>query len=312
MMPVCEPDPPVQKGIAMESRPFGKTGERIPILSFGAQRIVDEEGCNEEQALEILNTALDRGIRYFDTAWVYSHGQSEKRVGLVAKYRRKEMWIATKVWATAGDDARRQLEESLTRLQTDYVDEWRLHNVWGMERLDEMTAPGGALEAAIRAREEGLVRFISISGHTDPQVQIEALRRFPFDTALVAVSVLDHFIYSFAEEFLPVAQRLNVGVVGMKVFGYKKLAHVADRALRYALALPLTTVIAGCSTLAQLEADLAVAENFRPMSDTERLEFFREVLPLVQPENMPWKAVDWGNPTEWKPRTEPAGPVKLP
>jgi aryl-alcohol dehydrogenase-like predicted oxidoreductase len=172
-----------------------------------------------------------------------------------------------------------------------------------------MTGRGGALEAAIEAREQGLVRFISISGHSDPQVQIEALRRFPFDTALVAVSVLDHLIYSFAEEFLPVAAQQGVGVVGMKIFGYKKLAHVADLALRYALALPLTTVIAGCSTMAELEADLAVAENFAPMSGPERLEFFREVLPLVKPENMPWKASDWENPTEWKPRKEPSGPA---
>jgi hypothetical protein len=119
--------------------------------------------------------------------------------------------------------------------------------------------------------------------------------------------VLDHFIYSFAEEFLPVAQYMNVGVVGMKIVGLRALAHVADRALRYALALPLTTVIVGCSTMEQLEADLAVAEGFEPMSGPERLELFRDVLPLVEPDKMPWKAVDWGDPTEWKLRDEPAG-----
>jgi aryl-alcohol dehydrogenase-like predicted oxidoreductase len=293
----------------METRPFGKTGESFPILSFGAQRIVDEEGCSEDQALAILNTALDRGIRYFDTAWVYSEGQSEQRVGMVAKHRRQEMWIATKLFDSSRDGARRQLEESLTRLQTGHVNEWRMHNVWGLERLDEMTGKGGALEAMIQARDERLVHNISLSGHTDPQVQIEALRRFPFDTALVAVSVLDHFIYSFAEEFLPVAARLGVGVVGMKAFGYKGLAHVPERALRYALGLPLTTVIAGCSTMAELEADLAVAESFTPMTGAERLAFFREVLPLVKPENQPWKSSDWGNPVEWKPRVEPSGPA---
>jgi aryl-alcohol dehydrogenase-like predicted oxidoreductase len=289
----------------METRPFGKTGARLPILSLGCQRLVDEEGCSEEQAIAILNTALDRGIRYFDTAWIYSGGMSEQRVGLVARHRRKEMWIATKTWDTTRDGARRQLEQSLQRLQTDHVDEWRLHNVWGFDRLDAMTAKGGALEAAVRARDEGLVRLISISGHSDPQVQIEALRRFPFDTALVAVSVLDHFIYSFAEEFLPVANRLGVGVVGMKVIGYKALAHVADRALRYAMGLPLTTVIPGCSTMAQLEANLAVAEHFAPLSGSERLQLYRDVLPLVDPRHMMWKAADWGHPVEWKPRKEP-------
>jgi aryl-alcohol dehydrogenase-like predicted oxidoreductase len=293
----------------METRPLGKTGEFFPILSFGAQRIVDDEGCSLDQALEILNTALDRGVRYFDTAWAYSRGQSEERVGMVAKHRRQEMWIATKTTDVSYDGARRQLEESLTRLQTDHVDEWRLHNVYSFDRLDLMTGKGGALQAAIRARDEGLVRHISISGHTDPQIQIEALRRFPFETVLVAVSVLDHFIYSFAEELLPVAALKGTGVVGMKVFGYKRLAAVADRALRYALALPLTTVIAGCSTMAELEADLAVAESFKPMSGSERLEFFREMLPLVRPENLPWKAIDWDHPTEWEPRREPHGPA---
>jgi aryl-alcohol dehydrogenase-like predicted oxidoreductase len=292
----------------METRPFGKTGARLPILSLGCQRLVDEEGCSEEQAVAMLNTALDRGIRYFDTAWIYSAGQSEERVGLVAKHRRKGMWIATKVWDTTRDGARQQLEQSLKRLQTDHVDEWRLHNVWGFDRLDAMTARDGALEAAIRAQGEGLVRFISISGHADPQVLVEALRRFPFDTALVAVSVLDHFIYSFAEEFLPVANRLEVGVVGMKVIGYKALANVADRALRYAMGLPLATVIPGCSTMEQLEANLAVAESFTPLSGPERLQLYRNVLPLVKPGNMRWKAADWGHPVEWKPRVEPMMP----
>jgi aryl-alcohol dehydrogenase-like predicted oxidoreductase len=294
----------------METRPFGKTGARLPILSLGCQRLVDEEGCNEEQAVAILNTGLDRGIRYFDTAWIYSDGQSEERVGFVAKHRRKEMWIATKTWDTTRDGARRQLEQSLQRLQTDHLDEWRLHNVWGFDRLDAMTAEGGALEAAIQARDEGLVRFVSISGHADPQVLVEALRRFPFDTVLVAVSVLDHFIYSFAEEFLPVANSLDVGVVGMKVIGYKALAHVADRALRYALGLPLTTVVPGCSTMAQLEANLAVAESFTPLSGPERLQLYRDVLPLVQPPYMMWKAADWGHPVEWKPREEPMTPSR--
>jgi hypothetical protein len=292
----------------METRPFGKTGQSFPILSFGAQRIVDEEGCTEKQAVEILNTAIDRGIRYFDTAWIYSEGQSEQRVGLVSEHRRAEMWIATKTWATGREEARRQLADSLQRLQTDHVDEWRLHNIHSYERLDAMTAPGGALQAAIAAKEEGLVRNISISGHTDPQILVEALRRFPFDTALVAVSVLDHFLYSFAEEFLPAAAAKQVGVVGMKIFAYKKLADTADRALRYALSLPLTTVVAGCSTLAELEADLSVAQSFTPMSGPERLAYFREMLPLVKPENIPWKAADWGNPKEWNKRREPSGP----
>jgi len=286
----------------VEQRPFGKTGEWFSILSFGAQRIVDGHGCTEKEAIRMLNHAIDNGIRYFDTAWVYSSGQSEERVGKVAGRRRSEMWIATKVWSRNGEEARRQLEESLRRLQSDYVDEWRMHNVWSFEELDKVTAAGGALEAAVRARDEGLVRFISISGHSDPQVQVEALERFPFDSVLCATSVLDHFVLSFVEEFLPVANAKGVAVVGMKVMGLGKLAHVYDRALRYALGLPLSTVIVGMESMEQLERNLAVAESYTPLTDRERLELFREVLPLVTPDAAPWKAENWGHPAEWKRR----------
>ncbi len=283
----------------METRMLGKTGEMMPILSLGCQRLVDEEGCSEEQAVAILNTAIDRGIRYFDTAYVYSAGQSESRVGLVAKDRRDEMWIATKLFDPTAEGAKRQLETSLKRLQTDHVDEWRMHDVMSFERLDAMTGKGGALETMLWARDQGMIRNISISGHTNPRVQIEALRRFPFDTVLCAVSVLDHFIYSFAEEFLPVAEEQNVGVIGMKVFAYNRLGHVAREALRYSLGLPLATCIVGCSKMSELLLDLEVAETFVPMSGPERLAFFNRMMPMVRPDNMPWKANSWGNPTGW-------------
>jgi aryl-alcohol dehydrogenase-like predicted oxidoreductase len=283
----------------MEQRPFGNTGEHFGILSFGAQRIVDDHGCSEKDALEIINHALDSGIRYFDTAWVYSLGQSEERLGKVARHRRKEMWIATKVWARDGEQARKQLEQSLSRLQTDYVDEWRLHNVWSMEELDKLTAPGGDLDVAIRARDQGTVRYISISGHTHPKVQIEALRRFPFDSVLCATSALDHFIRSFAEELLPMANARGVAVVGMKVMGLGRLAHMYDRALRYAFGLPISTAIVGMESMEHLKRNLVVAEGYQPLSDEERLQLFREVLPLAKPAAVPWKANDWANPTAW-------------
>jgi len=283
----------------MEIRPFGKTGASFPILSFGGQRIVDEHNCTEDQAIEIVNTAIDRGIRYFDTAWMYSNGQAETRMGKVVKHRRAEMWIATKTWDTSRDGARRQLETSLTRLQTDHVDEWRLHHVWDYRRLNEFTGKNGALEAALQARDEGLVRYISISCHTDPQILVEALKRFPFDSALMALSALDHFILSFAEEFLPVANARGLATIGMKVLGLGSLTHEVERSLRYAFSLPVSTVIVGMESMAQLEQNLAIAESFNPMSDEERLAFFKDIIALVVPNKMRWKATDWDNPTEW-------------
>ena len=289
----------------MQTRPFGKTGESFPILSFGGQRIVDGHGCTEEGAIEIVNTAIDRGIRYFDTAWVYSRGQAETRLGKVVVHRREEMWIATKVFDPTRDGARRQLEESLTRLQTDHVNEWRFHDVFSYERLDALTGKGGALETALQARDEGLIQYISISGHRDPQVLVEALNRHPFDSALIAVSALDRFFRSFVEEFLPLAVAKGVATIGMKVLGLGSLTHEVERSLRYAFGLPVSTVIVGMESMAQLEQNLKIAESYTPMTDQERLAFFKDILPLVKPENMPWKADSWRDPKAWDPPARP-------
>jgi len=182
------------------------------------------------------------------------------------------------------------------------VDEWRLHNVTDYARLNEFMGKNGALSAAIQARDEGLIRHISISSHTDPQILVEAVNRFPFDSALVAVSALDHFILSFAEEFLPVANAKGMAAIGMKVLGLGSLTHEVERSLRYSFNLPVSTVIVGMESMAQLEQNLAVAESFEPLSDEERLAFFKEIMPLVRLDKMAWKATDWGNPTEWVPR----------
>jgi uncharacterized protein len=286
----------------MEERAFGKTGEKFSILSFGGQRIVDGHGCSEAEAIEMLNYAIDHGIRYYDTAWLYSAGQSEERIGKVARHRRKEMWIATKARARDKIGAKKQLEESLQRLQTDHVDEWRMHDVWSLHELDQITGPGGALEAAIQARKDGYIRYISISGHSNPAVQVEALNRFPFDSVLCAMSVLDRFILSFADEFLPVAKARGVAVVGMKILGLGRLAPIYDKALRYSLSLPIDTAIVGMESMEQLRKNLAVAEHYKPLSDVEKLALYQEVLPRVTPDFLPWKSNNWAQPVEWKKR----------
>jgi uncharacterized protein len=286
----------------MEERIFGKTGEKFSILSFGCQRIVDAHGCSETEAMKMLNYAIDHRIRYYDTAWLYSGGQSEERIGKVARHRRKEMWIATKTRARDKQGAKKQLEESLSRLQTDHIDEWRMHDVSSIAELDQITGLGGTLDAAIQARKDGYVRYISISGHSNPAVQIEAIKRFPFDSVLCAMSVADRFILSFADELLPVAKEKGIAVIGMKIMGLNRLAPIYDKALRYAFGLPIDTAIVGMESMEQLRKNIEVAENYQPLSDIERLELYKEILPKVSPEFLPWKSNNWIQPTEWKKR----------
>jgi aryl-alcohol dehydrogenase-like predicted oxidoreductase len=151
----------------IEKRPFGKTGVELPILSLGCQRLVNEEGRSQDQAVAILEQPLKRGVWYFDTTPAYSEGESERRVGLVAIRRRMDMWIATKVNETTRDGARRQLEASLDRLQTDHVEEVRLHNVFSFDRLDAMTGNGEALQALIEA---GMRAWSGSSASQDMQI----------------------------------------------------------------------------------------------------------------------------------------------
>jgi len=277
----------------LEQRLFGQTGRSFPLLSFGAQRIVDEHNCTEDEAIRIVNRAIDEGITYFDTAPSYSAGQSEERLGKALQSRRPDVWIATKTHDRTRDGSLRLLEASLKRLQTDYVDEWRLHNIMTVGQLDQCFAKGGALEALLEAREQGIVKKLSISGHTNPQVQLAAIDRYPFDSALVALSAADHFIYSFAHEFVPKANEKGVAVIGMKVFALGKLAPWYEQALRYTLSLPISTAIVGMESMEQLERNLAVAKSFKPMPDIERLEFFRQIIHLADPDVLRWKATEW-------------------
>ncbi|MBL0386777.1 aldo/keto reductase [Tumebacillus sp. ITR2] len=279
----------------MITQQFGRTGWEVPLLSFGAQRIVDEHNCTEEQGIQIVRAAIERGITYFDTAPSYSDGQSEYRLGLaLTEGRRENVRIATKTHDRTRDGSLKLLEGSLKRLQTDHVDEWRLHNVVTLEELDAIFAKGGAIQALQEMQEQGVVKKLSISGHTNPQVLVEALRRFDFDSSLVALSALDHHIYSFAHEFLPLAREKGVAVIGMKVMALGKLAPWYEKALRYTLSLPISTTIVGMETMEQLEQNLSVAENFTPMEEWERLEFWKEILHLAVPETLPWKAETWG------------------
>jgi len=114
--------------------------------------------------------------------------------------------------------------------------------------------------------------------------------------------VLDHFIFSFVEEFLPEARAKEVAVAGMKILGLGNLSHIYEKALRYAFSLPISTAVVGMSSMEQIKKNLAVAESFKPLGDAERLELLKEVLPWVTPRFVPWKAEDWQNPVAWSHR----------
>lgn len=262
----------------MPERPFGRTGHKVRLFSLGGQAVIEKPGT-QDVSVAIVNRAIDLGVNYLDTAAGYGRGISETYYGEVLKTRRKEVFLASKTRDRTRDGSLKILDESLKRLQTDHLDLWQLHNVMRDEDLDQILAKGGAIEALQQARDQKMVRFLGITGHYDPDVLIRGIERFPFDTILMALNPADKHRLSFIDTLLPLANKKQMGVIAMKIpargrlFKEGGITSMRD-ALSYVMTLPVSTVIVGVDNVAQLEENISVARDFKPMStaDMTRLE----------------------------------------
>lgn len=246
----------------LPERPFGNTGESLPIFGLGgAGRTPLSNAGENEASVALIEKAVELGIRYFDTA--ASYGPSEENFGQVLPQYRDRVFIASKTAASDRDRAWRELERSLTRLKVDRLDLWQMHHVSFTEELDRLESPSGALKAVEEARERGLIRYTGITGHHDPEVIAEGLRRYPFDMTLIPVNAADpHHPQPFLPVVLPVARERNVAVVGMKVPAYGKLLPAIggmQNALNYALSVP---GVFGCVVAAENPQQLAENVNY--------------------------------------------------
>jgi aryl-alcohol dehydrogenase-like predicted oxidoreductase len=259
----------------MPERVLGKTGVRVPLLGLGGagQTPLSWEG-SEQAAIAIIERALQLGIRYFDTA--ASYGPSEDYLGKVLPAHRQQIFLASKTGARDRDGAWRDLERSLQRLKTDYLDLWQFHHVSFKEELDRIFDKQGAVQALEEAKQQKIIRFSGITGHHEPSVISEGLRRFSFDTTLISLNPADaHHPRPFAATVLPVAQQKNVGVIAMKVPAYGRLFSSGalegmHQAMGYTLSLTgVHCCVIAAETIAQLEHNIEVAKAFQPLSATE-------------------------------------------
>jgi aryl-alcohol dehydrogenase-like predicted oxidoreductase len=257
----------------MATRPLGKTGHQVRLFSLGGQATIEQPDRLEE-SVAIINRAIDLGVNYIDTAAAYGRGISQSYIGEVMATRRHEVFLATKTHNRTRDGSKQLLEDSLKRLQTDHLDLWQLHNITRTEQLDQIFGKDGAIEAMIDARDQKTVRFLGITGHYDPAVLMDGLRRFPFDTILMALNAADRHHTPFQDTVLPLANEMGIGVIGMKIpargrmFREGGVTAMRD-AMHYVLTLPVSTVIIGCDSVAQLEDNVRLAREFTPLPDTE-------------------------------------------
>lgn len=256
-------------------RPLGGTGLQVSALALGGYHLGSAK--NQQEVNDIVARAMDAGINFFDNAWEYHNGHSEEVVGTALKGKRQQAIVMTKV-CTHGrgkDIAMQQLEQSLRRLQTDYLDLWQIHEIIYENDPDLIFRPGGAAEALLQAKQQGKVRAIGFTGHKDPSIHLKMLaQELPFDTVQMPLNCLDATFRSFEKNVLPVAKQRGIGVLGMKSMGGSGeiVVHGAatpEQALRYAMSLPVSSTISGVDSMDVLEQNLAVARGFQPMPEQE-------------------------------------------
>jgi aryl-alcohol dehydrogenase-like predicted oxidoreductase len=260
-------------------RTLGRTGARVLPVSLGGEGILRTTGRAKE-AVPVILEALRLGVRYCDTAPAYQqsqdyYGAAFRAAGPAA---RDAVFLASKTHERTRDRALRLLDDSLRRLGTDHLDLWQMHDLRDAREVDVICGKGGALEAAAAAQADGRVRFIGLTGHHDPAVLLEAMRRFPFDNVLVSINPADPRHRPFLPTVVAEARRQGMGVVGMKVLAAGLLVREAPAAdlIRYG-ASHADTVIVGCSSVAEVRANLAVNESFIAMPPAERGALERKI-----------------------------------
>lgn len=288
---------------AMPTRNLGKTGYQVGILSLGGQATIEQQGTEKESAA-IVNKAIDLGVNYIDTAAAYGRGISETHIGQVMKDRRSEVWLASKTHDRTYDGSMRLLETSLKQLQTDHLDTWQLHNLKTSDDLDRIFAEDGAIKALIKAKEEGLVRCLGITGHYEPIILGKFLERFDFDTILMAVNAADPHYLSFKKYLLPVAQEKGVGIIGMKLATRGRMLScwtpppidqqpqsmatplpgtiTIKETLEYNFTLPVSTNIIGVDNVEQIEQNARIASEFTGLNEKQMADIEYKTLPIVR------------------------------
>lgn len=260
----------------MPLRALGRTGEKVSLAGLGCfpignQRVSDDEG------VAVVRRAVELGINYVDTAPTYGHGASERKIGLALKRNkgmRGKIFLTSKTLKRGKKGALAELDASLKRLVTDHVDLWQFHALKSTRDMDGILAEDGALAAAEEARKAGKVRFVGITGHYDPAVFVDALKRHDFDTLLIPLNCIDPHHRSFEKTALPFANRKKTGVIAMKVFcsgglPAKRIVD-AETCLRYTYGLPIDTCIVGCASVKEVELAAHVARNLKVMDAEER------------------------------------------
>ncbi|MGM0413675.1 MAG: aldo/keto reductase [Bacillota bacterium] len=252
------------------TRKLGSTGEDVSILGLGGYHIGLLE---EKESIKLIRKAIDQGITFMDNAWCYHNGLSEKLMGKALQdgYREK-VFLMTKNHGRTVERFNKQLEDSLKRLQTDYIDLLQLHEIIN-EGEPARIEKEKVLEAALKAKEAGKIRYLGFTGHKDPHYHQQMLELdIDWDTIQMPVNILDYHYRSFQQQLIPQAEERGIGVIGMKSLVAGRIFNTdlsVEEAITYCLSLPISTLVSGIDSLQVLEQNLEIVENFKPATEEE-------------------------------------------
>jgi aryl-alcohol dehydrogenase-like predicted oxidoreductase len=259
-------------------RTLGSTGEKVSAIGVGGWHL-GLSHVDEELAIRIVRSAIDRGINFLDNCWDYNEGRSEKRMGKALRdgYRAKA-FVMTKIDGRSKKEAAKQLDESLERLQVDCIDLVQHHEILRFEDPHRIFHEEGANAALVEARQAGKLRYIGFTGHKDPRTHLYMLEvadqhGFKFDTVQMPLNLMDAHYRSFSREVVPELVKRNIGILGMKSMAngiiLKSQTVTPIECLHYALNLPTSVVITGIDSMEILEQAFAAVSSFHPLSKEE-------------------------------------------
>jgi uncharacterized protein len=256
-------------------RPLGKTGQTVSLLGLGGYS--SSVPPEEKDAIRLIQRAVDEGITFLDNAWDYMNGVAEERMGKAISQggRRDKVFLMTKCCGRSAVDAQSNLEDSLRRLKTDHLDLWQFHEICYDNDPDWIFNKGGAIEFALKALQQGKVRYLGFTGHKDPLIHLKMLDKpYPWATVQMPVGVMDNQYRSFQHKVLPVLNQRGIGPIGMKSLGgtgqlIKEGLVTIEEALRFVFSLPIATLVSGIDSEKVLDQNLKIVREFKPMTADE-------------------------------------------
>ncbi len=257
----------------MRKARLGRTNLEVSRWALGGIPLSTVMGGKDEETISrVMHTALDYGINFVDTSRVYM--DSEANIGEVMKTRRKECIIATKSHSRLYDEVMADLEESLTQLQTDKIELYQIHELYPDEAATVM-GKGGALEAFQKAKDQGMIDYIGLTGH-HVDLLADLMKTDEFDTVMFPFNVIER---EPEKELLNLAKKKDIGTIIMKPIAGGAIRNI-EKAFRFFNGYPVDTILNGVATLEELRGNLKCAENSVPLSPEELADFEAEVAPL--------------------------------